>query len=452
MSVASDRFCEMGGRCAHYEALGQPAKLARASNDSMCGLCRERKRNAQIGKADERRTIPESQITPEVESAEQPNSSEAPATEAASEVWLRVYGSGEGTRYEGAGVVVPGARSEAAQTACGEPAVATSGYALVCRECWAGIVAGEPPRVCEPGDSDHVPAEERYEALLHAAKVLLAEGVTREEEIVPTLVWAARSWGLRQLATATKRFADAGEATAAWADLKGRFMGAVGAFEPLRVADGVLILRWAPVAVVAVVNGDTGVTEAITVEVRQRSVKPEDVALQYAKYLREKGIPEDPAGLDIRAEASNGCLRLTIRPGGDILLAGWSGQWPFSAPRYVEANYDALRGSPSKEGYGDALDGRWKGSPRKADNLIPAVVAWYMGERGRLIEQPRLRPTVARLLNEALLSPCGKQQLAEGASNSSDTVWRDAKLVDPFIRRAEHAVRETYLTLGFVLR
>jgi hypothetical protein len=317
--------CAMGERCTQHQVLRQPAKLSRYSADDICGPCRERERYAQVGDTKNRSSrqaaVGQGNIAPRVINEHQAPRGNAleqgqPSGSRTAEAMLvaRVYERkswlpeewrrlcehhGEDPDSEvlyvrqdvGAGETSPPDMT----TVCGKPGVAISGYVPVCEECWARIKDGEPPRVCEPWDDDLSPPEERYESLLHAAQTLLRIGVSREEEIYPTLVWAARSWELGNLAETTRRFVEAEEDTVAWEDLKGRFLGALGAFEPVRIVDGVLVLQWVPVAVVGAVNRETGVTEAITVEVRRREVKPTDVARQYAEYLRRHGIPEDAA-------------------------------------------------------------------------------------------------------------------------------------------------------------
>ena len=342
-------------------------------------------------------------------------------------------------------------------TSCGRPGVAISGYALVCKECWAKVKAGDPPRVCEPWDDDPTLPEERYDELLRAAQGLFGAGVMAEEEIVPTLVWAAKSWELGLLGKITGRFAGAGEGTEEWHKLMEQFAGALGAFEPVRVVDGVLILRWVPIAVVGVLNEQTGATETITIDVRRRSVKPQDVGRIYAKYLRQRGIPHNSSQVSVGSVVSNGVLRLAVRPEepwaypmGMPPVRVRGEQMSFPAARVVESNFRELKGSIAKgEGFGFTLPGREKsGGPKH--NAIPAVCAWYVGSRGKLIKRPSVRPDVAPILNRHLLKPCVKNTLVEGAWTPADTIWSTVKVVDPSILRVEHELREAYLALSFL--
>jgi hypothetical protein len=281
--------------------------------------------------------------------------------------------------------------------------------------------------------------------------------VMAEEEIIPTLVWAAKSWELGLSGQLTERFASAGEGSEEWLKLKERLAGALGAFEPVRVVDGVLMLRWVPVAVVGVLNEETGATEAIMIDVRRRSVKPQDVGRLYFRYLQHKGIAHNSSQGSVGSVASNGVLRLSVRPEepwaypmgiSPVRMRGE--QLPFPAPQVVQSNFRELKGSIAKgEGFGFTLSGREKGgAPQR--NAIPAVCAWYLGSRGKLIEQAPLRPGVARVLNKHLLRPCVKRTLPEGTWSPADTVWSTVKVVNPSILRAEHELREAYLALGFL--
>ena len=318
--------------------------------------------------------------------------------------------------------------------------------------------SGKPPRVCEPWDDDATPPEERYGELLRAARMLFGTGVTAEKTIIPTLVWAAKSCELGVFRDITDCFANAGESTEEWEELKRRFTGALGAFEPIRVVDGLLMLRWVPIAITGVVEQETGITETILIDVRHRSVKPENVAQHYDEYLRQRGIPRDASQGSVGYAVSTGVLRMAVHPEepwahpmGKLPIRVRREQLPFPSPQLVKGNYQGLRGSMRRgQGFSFILSGREGGLPPKG-NMIPATCAWYLGRRGRLIGQPSLRPEVASLLNKHLLEPCGKPTLVEGSWIPSDTVWSTIKVVDPSILRAEHELREAYIALGLIV-
>lgn len=125
-------------------------------------------------------------------------------------------------------------------------------------------------------------------------------------------------------------------------------------------------------------------------------------------------------------------------------------QLPFPAPRVVESSFKEQKGSISKgEGFGFTLSGRERsGDPKH--NAIPAICAWYLGRRGKLIDEPPLRLDVAPILNRHLPKPYQKKSLVEGTWTPSDTIWSTVKVVNPALLRAEHELRETYLALGFL--
>jgi hypothetical protein len=471
----NDHLCAMGERCTQHETLGQPSKLSRHNHEPICEACRrEGYSREDMPPASGVHAADKDQPARREGASETLKSSGPPQEEVAMsvkvyeregwplEAWRRLCEQhGEDPASE---VVYVWEGSEPGETlppdmmaSCGKLGVAISGYSPICEECWSEIRAGEPPRVCEPWDDVPTQLEERYSRLLRAARTLFDAGVRTEEEIVPTPVWAAKSWELGLLERITNCLADAGEGSDEWYKLKERFAGVLGAFEPVRVMDGVLVLHWVPIAVVGIPNEETGAIETITIDVRRRSVKPQDVGRIYSRYLQHKGIAHNSSQGSVGSVPFNGVLRLSVRPEepwaypmGLAPLRVRGGQLPFPAPRIVESNFRELKGSKARgEGFGFTLSGREKGQG-PMHNAIPAVCAWYLGGRGKLISQPSLRPDVAHILNRRLLKPCGKKMLVEGTWTPADTLWSTIKVVDPSILRAEHELRQAYLALSFL--
>jgi hypothetical protein len=247
----NDRLCAMGEQCTQHDILGQAAKLGRHNKEPICEACGRRGYRREDASLTDEITVDHEHRSPQAEGVvEAAKASGFPRTVASPSVkvyhradfpperWAQLcerHGENLGSKaiyiWEG---VEPGETSPDMTTACGRPGVAISGYTLVCEECWSGIRAGEPPRVCEPWDEDPAPPEERYDPLLQAARTLFGAGVAAEEEIIPTLVWAAKSWELGLAREITNRFVQAGEGTEEWDDLRRRFSSALGAFEPVR--------------------------------------------------------------------------------------------------------------------------------------------------------------------------------------------------------------------------
>ena len=132
------------------------------------------------------------------------------------------------------------------QTECGKPVRGFRGPVSWCEECEERLRSGEVPRICEPWDMDLTPAEERYRALFQAAQTLRRAGITNEDEIIPTLVFAARTYELTNLRVLGDRLAEAEVGSPGWRFLKGMVRRAFDTFEVLRVQDGVPIFYSRP--------------------------------------------------------------------------------------------------------------------------------------------------------------------------------------------------------------
>jgi hypothetical protein len=86
------------------------------------------------------------------------------------------------------------------------------------------------------------------------------------------------------------------------------------------------------------------------------------------------------------------------------------------------------------------------------DYLIPAVVAWYVGDRGNLIKQHNLKPKVARILrenlDEDLLRPRGKALFHDEGWDSAEYIWDFIERISQPILRVDHELREGYFGTG----
>jgi hypothetical protein len=348
-------------------------------------------------------------------------------------------------------------------TVCGKQVAYFQGPILWCEECFDRLREGEFPRVCEPWDSDLTPPEQRYEELLRIARVLLNVGITDEDKIVPTLAFAARFWEIPYFKHIRDRFIEVSKDGEGWAELKNRFTNAFGSLEALEVVDGVLIVGQVPTYVTNTINDETGIVEEITIDVYRRSIKPEDVARLYEKSLKLYGISNNTDRGDISWKVYPGCIRLMARPENRTidLVGKYSvttrpekDQRPFPPAQVLESMYRGVRGSVGEKGpsgFAYVLGGKEKGPDAEPVNLISACAAWYVGDRGRLVERHELKPEVAKVLNEHLLRPCGivgKYELSEEGWDSSQPIWRNIRKWSQEFLRVDHALREGTKVLG----
>jgi hypothetical protein len=82
-------------------------------------------------------------------------------------------------------------------------------------------------------------------------------------------------------------------------------------------------------------------------------------------------------------------------------------------------------------------------------------VAWYVGDRGRLIERHELKPRVAGILrenlDEDLLRPRGKELFHAKGWDSAEYVWEFVERISQPVLRVDHELREGYFgPLGYV--
>ena len=355
------------------------------------------------------------------------------------------------------------------RTECGKPVGGYQGRLSWCEECDERLRSGEVPRICEPWDTDPTPAEERYRALFRAAQTLRRAGITDENEIIPTLVFAARSFELTDLGVLGDRLAKAEVGSPGWRFLKGTVRRAFDTFEVLRVQDGVPIFYSRPFKVRAHVFQETGVVEKVVVEVYRRSAKGEEIGEWYDALLSKHGVSYESRQGGFGWHASTGRLRMvfnrlapaTLAPllEGRIEVDPERNNLPLPHPDIVAGVCEAFIGSVSKRGKGSGfasvLGGRDRGNPFDPGYLIPAVVAWYVGGRGNLIKQHDLKPKVAKILrdnlDDDLLSPRGKMLFHDEGWDSTEYIWELVERLSQPILRVDHELREGYFgPLGYL--
>jgi hypothetical protein len=175
-----------------------------------------------------------------------------------------------------------------------------------------------------------------------------------------------------------------------------------------------------------------------------RSVKPEEVAEHYERWLGREGLAYDKSSQGTFGwEFSDAYLAMTVGPGkelneGQLARTSLTGrQLVFPPPQLVAGLYSSLKGSVNSRkfrGFAYALAGRQSGPTASPDNLIPACVAWYLRDPGGVKDKHRL----VRLLNQHLLAPCGKREIGVTSDNA---IWKNIDKVADSIKRVELALQ-----------
>jgi len=186
--------------------------------------------------------------------------------------------------------------------------------------------------------------------------------------------------------------------------------------------DGVPLVRRAPLWITGA-KDKGGHIEEIAIDVFKRSVTCEEVGKWYEWHLKQEKHDYDLNDLSRAVVAyktdNQEFFRLIARPeersvntDGRILPIT-VGVRKFPHLQAVAGMYEGLRGLMAFTEANTLLRGRLRGPVFKPHNLVPACVAWYVGGRRTLIGRPEMIPQVAKMLNEQLLAPCGKDPLPD---------------------------------------
>jgi hypothetical protein len=310
---------------------------------------------------------------------------------------------------------------------------------------------------------------DKCKAVFLAAGVLLNEGITAEDTLIPTLVFAKVAGGTPEYTALVEKSEPASgleiaklmhaanhwppqrsESSAQYAKTLAEYVQEHGyrGWELVRIARGVPVLRVRPVVALPEAHPDTQILKSVRVQVLSRHVKPAEVGKSYERLLTDSGVrwDENNSGY-ISYRLHDGFLQVeagleaTISPlmaesvGADTLYS-----WPaynFPPPRLVAGLYESLLGSVHKRrGRGFAYDLDLYGKPhreRSAKKIVIAFAAWQVGEGHLARIPPKSRPRVARVLNRQLLEP--EEHLPENSWSSEDKVWRDVEeLAMRFVR------------------
>jgi hypothetical protein len=297
---------------------------------------------------------------------------------------------------------------------------------------------------------------------LRAARALWDNEIEDEDEIIPTLVFAANLGEAPRLERIRDGLTKAAKGSKDRVELNVQLYDCFGGLSvtSMRVVDGVPVVREAPFRIIGF-SGESYVEE-VAIDVFKRSAEGEEIREWYEWYLKRENLEyglnrgEFAYKFDISADrvaykGHNEFLRILARPEersvdpDGYIFPIIAGGRKFPPPEVIAGVYTALQGSQAEDGFAgfdSVLPGKRGGRTFETRNLVPACVAWYVGGRRALTNLERgspVRPRVAKILNEGLLKPCGKDLLPDRGSGS--TIWRNTETVNPAISRLERAIR-----------
>jgi hypothetical protein len=398
--VIEARYCAMGERCKLYDAVsGKAQKLGRYHKGTICDQCRA------AGYYPEDTPPFDSKPTPDKDATTQ----------------------------------------LASCAKCGQPAVGSYGESSFCEAHWEQLHSEGVIDVFSPIVEPPQPPEETFSELFRAARVLFADNVSEEEQIVPTLAFANRASALPELQSMKGRFAKVGYSKERRKEFLNDFYQRFKGLIPVAVSNEVLVLRRVPMFLNAVRYPGSTVVKEVVIDVFMRSVTTDEVAEHYQRWLVEEGLAYDESSQGTFGwRGSDACVAMTVGSGkelneGQVARMSLSGLQPvFPPPQLVAAQYESLKGSVNSRrfrGFAYALGGRQSGPAASPDNLIPACVAWYLRDTGGISDKHRL----ARLLNQHLLAPCGKRDVGVTSDNA---IWKNIDKVADSIMRVELALQK----------
>lgn len=277
---------------------------------------------------------------------------------------------------------------------------------LFCAGCIRRLEEGENlylvfTREFEPPN----PPEEGFWWLFKAARVLIREGVSDEDQIIPTLVFAHE----------IDRGAAGGTPAASYRTdppLMPHLWNTV------RTVDGIDILEEVPIHADILVNrpppdqGGEAIPQGVLIQVsfHKKAVEAEHVASVYVDRLTARGMRfgSSHSG-SLEYEFVGNRLYLTVKSTKETPVVGTT----FSPPHLVKAFYSGLL-----DEFANRLTAR--GRVFEAENLILASVAFLLRASGGLAS----RKEIHRLLNKHVY---GAERLPETGygSNSVTQLWRD---------------------------
>ena len=190
-------------------------------------------------------------------------------------------------------------------------------------------------------------APEEYRELFRTAQVLVNADTATENEVIPTLVFAAWIPKIRKFKARREELVEAGEGSQRWEDFSSNRLG----LEVRRLEDDkVPVLRLSPIDIVPKQHQETGFVDEIAIDVHALSTSPEDVAGLYEDALSLWGnIPTDWGCAHYSTDYCAGTLKITLRANTSSAWASCRrpvdklSPWPFPHPNVVRNLYSVLR-------------------------------------------------------------------------------------------------------------
>ena len=281
--------------------------------------------------------------------------------------------------------------------------------------------------------------------VFQAGRVLLQSGITAEEELIPTLVFA-RIAGRAEDPHYKHHYPSSGYESAEESVSSGNHP----ALEITRFVDRVPIVKVKPFVVSAEKHPGTEILKRVRIRTLSKKVKSHYVAESYRQLLVQEGAPWDKNNHgDFAYDCLFGYLELEVAQGAEfspLRVEGYGGDplrhpaFHFPPPEIVEGVHEAMKATFAKR-----LNLYGKAQKKTPDKLIPAFAAWHVGAVADVEVPSTSRRRVARALNHHLLEPCGLTQLEENDSNSAELVWPNVRVLWPrFINIQQYAISPSH--------
>jgi hypothetical protein len=188
--------------------------------------------------------------------------------------------------------------------------------------------------------------------------------------------------------------------------------------------------------------------ERITIDIYARSLRAvdsKDVEEHYEWALTEFAIPQSPYGLGldeiwypdrVRIMVSPPNLRIYAPSANFVADCPGEQQEAFPPPSRVRDHYASALSYARKNNLTDILGRKRPGLPNKAYNLVPACVAWYIGNCDANSELSDLSAEVRKLVEEHFATLPYAPPIKTRSS-----LQRDVKRISVPIRRIDNELR-----------